>query len=69
MFNGENYRKYKSHFAYQESKDIVTTPDEIEQLKKLQAEGKTIMVRLRLTGGYVDNRDEVLETNYMYKVV
>jgi len=59
-----------SHFDYQEApRDAVfTTAFEIEKLKKAKAEGKTIRVRLKLTGDYVPMIDDDWDKSYMYLI-
>lgn len=70
-FTGEKYGQFKSHYDYQHmDKNIILTSDkEIEELKRLQDNGYTIYIRLKLSGEYVINVEDVpLDNNYMYKI-
>lgn len=71
IFTGEKYGQFKSHYDYQHiDREIKLTSDnEIERLKKFKDNGFTIYVRLKLSGEYVINTDDIpLDNNYMYKI-
>lgn len=71
IFTGEKYGQFKSHYDYQHiDREIkLTSDEEIERLKKLKDDGYIIFVRLKLSGEYVINVDDVpLDNNYMYKI-